>query len=235
MLKKLPDWPRSRLNITVIVWHNTGISVEDVNSVLRAAFAGSQAGVVFDEEKRFGLVVRLDKDYRQNLDDIKNLTVALPGGQQIPFEQIADISVKSGPAQVSRENTKRRITIGFNVRNRDIKSVINDVSQQIDSKVKMPTGYYISYGGQFKNLEAAQRRLSVAVPIALLLIFDPSLFYFSFCKTIASDFYSCSNVCNRRSFCTLAERNEFFNFCRGRFYCSLWSSSAQWYSAYCGI
>ena len=104
-----------------------GLSVDDVNTILRAAFAGSQAGVVFDEEKRFGLVVRLDKDYRQSLDDIKNLTVALPDGHQIPFEQVADISVKSGPAQVSRENTKRRITIGFNVRNRDIQSVINEV------------------------------------------------------------------------------------------------------------
>jgi heavy metal efflux system protein len=155
-----------------------GISVEDANSVLRAAFAGSQAGVVFDEEKRFGLVVRLDKDYRQNLDDIKNLTVALPNGQQIPFEQIADISIRSGPAQVSRENTKRRITIGFNVRNRDIKSVIDDVSAQIDNKVEMPVGYFISYGGQFKNLEAAQKRLTVAVPIALLLIFI--LLYFTF-------------------------------------------------------
>ena len=154
-----------------------GLSVEDVNNVLRAAFAGSQAGVVFDEEKRFGLVVRLDKDYRQNLDDIRNLTVALPNGQQIPFDQIADISVKSGPAQVSRENTKRRITVGFNVRNRDIKSVINDVSARMDEKVKMPTGYYLSYGGQFKNLEAAQKRLSIAVPIALLLIFITALFY----------------------------------------------------------
>ena len=155
-----------------------GLSVEDVNSVLRAAFAGSQAGVVFDEEKRFGLVVRLDKDYRQNLDDIRNLTVALPDGHQIPFDQIADISVKSGPAQVSRENTKRRITVGFNVRNRDVQSVINDVTAQIDSKIDLPTGYYVSYGGQFKNLEAAQKRLSIAVPIALLLIFI--LLYFTF-------------------------------------------------------
>jgi heavy metal efflux system protein len=155
-----------------------GLSVEDVNSLLRAAFAGSQAGVVFDEEKRFGLVVRLDKDYRKNLDDIKNLTVALPDGHQIPFEQLADISTKSGPAQVSRENTRRRITIGFNVRNRDIKSVINDVMAQVDEKIKLPTGYYVSYGGQFKNLEAAQKRLSIAVPVALLLIFV--LLYFTF-------------------------------------------------------
>jgi cobalt-zinc-cadmium resistance protein CzcA len=155
-----------------------GLSVGDVNTVLRAAFAGSQAGVVFDEEKRFGLVVRLDRDYRQSLDDIKNLTVALSNGNQIPFEQVADISIRSGPAQVSRENTKRRITIGFNVRNRDIKSVINDVTAQIDEKIKMPTGYYVTYGGQFKNLEAAQKRLLIAVPIALLLIFV--LLYFTF-------------------------------------------------------
>jgi cobalt-zinc-cadmium resistance protein CzcA len=155
-----------------------GLSVDDVNTILRTAFAGSQAGVVFDEEKRFGLVVRLDKDYRQSLDDIKNLTVALPDGHQIPFEQVADISIKSGPAQVSRENTKRRITIGFNVRKRDIQSVINEVRSQIDRTIQLPTGYYVSYGGQFKNLEAAQKRLSIAVPVALLLIFV--LLYFTF-------------------------------------------------------
>lgn len=155
-----------------------GISVSDINSVLRAAFAGSQAGVVYDEEKRFGLVVRLDKDYRNNLEDIKSLSVSLPDGHLIPLEQVADVSVKSGPAQVSREDTKRRITVGFNVRNRDIKSVINDVTEQINQKIQLPTGYYVSYGGQFRNLEAAQKRLSVAVPVALLLIFI--LLYFTF-------------------------------------------------------
>ncbi len=155
-----------------------GITVNDVNTILRTAFAGSQAGVVFDGEKRFGLVVRLDKDYRQSLDDIRNLTVALPDGHQIPFEQIASISVKSGPAQVSREDTKRRITIGFNVRKRDIQSVINEVRSEIDQTIQLPAGYYFSYGGQFKNLEAAQKRLSIAVPVALLLIFV--LLYFTF-------------------------------------------------------
>ena len=155
-----------------------GLSVDDVNRVLRAAFAGSQAGVVFDEEKRFGLVVRLDKDYRQSLEDVKNLSVALPNGGQIPFEQVADISIQSGPAQVSREDTKRRITIGFNVRTRDVQSVINDVTAKIDQQVILPTGYYVSYGGQFKNLEAAKARLMVAVPVALLLIFV--LLFFTF-------------------------------------------------------
>jgi cobalt-zinc-cadmium resistance protein CzcA len=155
-----------------------GISIEEANQVLRAAFAGSQAGVVFDEEKRFGLVVRLDKDYRKNLDDVKNLSVALPNGGQIPFEQIANIEIKSGPAQVSRENTKRRITIGFNVRNRDVQSVISEVSKSIDTKMNLPTGYFVEYGGQFQNLEAAKTRLAIAVPVALLLILV--LLYFTF-------------------------------------------------------
>jgi cobalt-zinc-cadmium resistance protein CzcA len=155
-----------------------GLSIDDVNRVLRTAFAGGQAGVVFDEEKRFALVVRLDKDYRQNLEDVKNLSVSLPNGGQIPFEQVADIQIKSGPAQVSRENTKRRITIGFNVRNRDIQSVIDEVTQRIDTGIQLPTGYQISYGGQFQNLQAAKARLSIAVPVALLLIFV--LLYFTF-------------------------------------------------------
>ena len=159
-----------------------GLSVDDVNQVLRTAFAGSQAGVVFDEEKRFGLVVRLDKDYRRNLDDVKNLTVALPCGGQIPFDQLASVEIKSGPAQVSRENTKRRITVGFNVRNRDIQSVIADVEKQIDAKVEFPTGYYVTYGGQFQNLQAAKARLAIAVPVALLLIVVLLFFTFNSVK-----------------------------------------------------
>lgn len=159
-----------------------GLTVGDANRVLRAAFAGSQAGVVYDGEKRFGLIVRLDQGFRQSLEDVRNLSVTLPNGGQIPFEQVADISIKSGPAQVSRENTKRRITVGFNVRGRDIQSVIEDVTARIDKQVKLPTGYYVNYGGQFRNLEAARARLSIAVPVALLLIFVLLFFTFNSVK-----------------------------------------------------
>lgn len=155
-----------------------GLSVADANRILRAAFAGSQAGVVYDEEKRFGLIVRLDKDYRQSLEDVKSLSIILPNGGQIPFEQVADISIRSGPAQVSRENTKRRITVGFNVRGRDVQRVITEVTARLDKGIHLPPGYYLSYGGQFKNLEAARARLSIAVPVALLLIFV--LLFFTF-------------------------------------------------------
>ncbi|MCX6248713.1 MAG: CusA/CzcA family heavy metal efflux RND transporter [Bacteroidetes bacterium] len=155
-----------------------GLSVDDVNKVLRAAFAGSEAGVVYEGEKRFALVVRLDKDFRQSLNDVKSISVALPNGSQLPLDQVADITIKSGPAQVSREDTKRRITVGFNVRNRDVQSVIAEVTRKIDQQIKLPAGNYVSYGGQFQNLEAARARLSVAVPVALLLIFV--LLYFTF-------------------------------------------------------
>jgi cobalt-zinc-cadmium resistance protein CzcA len=155
-----------------------GLSVSDVNRVLRTAFAGSQAGVVYDNDKRYGLVVRLDKDYRQSIEDVRNLSVELPNGSQVPFDALATIEVKSGPAQVSRENTQRRISIGFNVRNRDVQSVIKEVRHLIDQKIKLPSGYHISYGGQFQNLEAAKNRLAIAVPVALILIFV--LLFFTF-------------------------------------------------------
>ena len=155
-----------------------GLNISDVNRVLLTAFAGSKAGQVYDGEKRFSLMVRMGKEYRHSIDDIRYLTVPLPGGGQIPMEQLADVSIKEGPAQISRENTRRRITIGFNVRGGDVETIIAEVQKRIDAKLKLPTGYYVSYGGQFENLQQAKSRLSVAVPIAMLLIFI--LLYFAF-------------------------------------------------------
>lgn len=155
-----------------------GLSVSEINKILRAAFAGASAGVVFDEEKRFDLVVRLDMEHRQDITDIKSLNVGLPDGRLIPLDQLAGIELKTGPAQVSRENTKRRITIGFNVRGRDVVSVVDDARTRIDDHLKLPVGYYTTFGGQFENLIAARQRLALAVPVALLLIFV--LLYFTF-------------------------------------------------------
>jgi cobalt-zinc-cadmium resistance protein CzcA len=155
-----------------------GLSVSDVNRVLRTAFAGMQAGVIYEEEKRFDLVVRLDENYRQDIENVRSLPVSLPDGHQINLDQFADIQIKSGPAQVSREDAKRRITIGFNVRNRDVAGVIEEAHQKLDKHLKLPAGYYIDFGGQFENLVAARNRLALAVPVALLLIFI--LLYFTF-------------------------------------------------------
>ena len=155
-----------------------GLNIEDINLLLKTAFAGSAAGVVYDEEKRFDLVVRFDKNFRNDIEFIKSLYVPLPDGDQITLDKLAHVEIKSGTAQVSRENTKRRITIQFNVRNRDVQSIIEEIRNKLDSKLKLPPGYFITYGGQFENLVAAKERLSIAVPVVLLLIF--LLLFFAF-------------------------------------------------------
>ena len=155
-----------------------GVSITDINNILKAAFAGRSAGVVFDEEKRFDLVVRLDQANRRDISDVKNLSIALPDGRLISLDQLASVEIKTGPAQVSRENTKRRLTIGFNVRGRDVESVVKDARSKLDGNLTLPVGYYTTFGGQFENLIAARNRLAIAVPVALLLIFV--LLFFTF-------------------------------------------------------
>jgi cobalt-zinc-cadmium resistance protein CzcA len=147
-----------------------GLTISDVNMVLQTAFAGNVAGVVFEGEKRFDLVVRLQHDARENIANIENLFIPLPSGNKVPLNQLADISFKDAPAQVSREDGKRRIYIGFNVRGRDVESAVTEVQKIVNSNIHLPSGYYITYGGQFQNLKDAKGRLSLAVPGALLLI-----------------------------------------------------------------
>jgi len=155
-----------------------GLNVEDVNRTVSAAFAGEAAGIVYEGEKRFDMVVRLEKTGRQSIDDVKGLFIAAPDGNQIPLEQIAEVNLQLGPNQIQREDAKRRIIVGFNTRGRDISSVVKEIQEKIDKQIKLPPGYFITYGGQFKNLEEANKRLSVAVPVALGLIL--LLLYFTF-------------------------------------------------------
>ncbi|MDP1842547.1 MAG: CusA/CzcA family heavy metal efflux RND transporter [Sediminibacterium sp.] len=155
-----------------------GLNVEDVNRTISAAFAGEAAGIVYEGEKRFDMVVRLEKTSRQSIDDVKSLFVAASDGNQIPLSQVADIVLQLGPNQIQREDAKRRIIVGFNTRGRDISSVVKEMQAKIDGQVKLPPGYFITYGGQFKNLEEANKRLSVAVPVALALIL--LLLFFTF-------------------------------------------------------
>ncbi|MFN3852143.1 MAG: CusA/CzcA family heavy metal efflux RND transporter [Spirosomataceae bacterium] len=155
-----------------------GLNVGDLNKVIRTGFAGQATGTVYEGEKRYDLVVRLDKDFRQDISNVKNIFVSLPNGNQIPLEQVADVNFEQGPAQISREDGRRRIVIGLNVRGRDVKSVVNDIQAKLDAKLKLPEGYYVTYGGQFENLVEANKRLAIAVPVALLLIFV--LLYFTF-------------------------------------------------------
>ncbi len=155
-----------------------GLNIRDLNTALRTAFAGETAGVVFEEERRFDLVVRLEKKYRQDIDNIRNLYVPLPNGNQIPMKEVADIEFRSGPMQISRDDAKRRIVIGVNARNRDTESLVEEIQDRLSAELDLPPGYHIKYGGQFENLVAAKERLAIAVPAALLLIL--ALLFFTF-------------------------------------------------------
>ena len=162
-----------------------GLNIKDVNQVITTAFAGQTAGVVFENERKFNLVVRLDSTYRSSLDDVANLFVPTANGNQIPLSQVATVSFKEGPAQISREDAKRRIVIGFNVRGRDVKSVVEEIQEKLAAKKLLPAGYHFTFGGTFENLEQASKRLSIAVPVSLLLIFGLLFFTFNSLKYAA--------------------------------------------------
>ncbi len=157
---------------------NYGLNVQEINDIVSTAFAGKSAGVVYENERKFDLVVRLDEQHRSSIEDVSNLFIPLPNGEQVPLSQVATIDYRLGPAQISREDGKRRIYVGFNVQGRDVASVVNEIQDKLAKQIKLPIGYYFTYGGQFENLQKATDRLLIAVPIALLLIFI--LLYFTF-------------------------------------------------------
>ncbi|CAM3995430.1 MULTISPECIES: CusA/CzcA family heavy metal efflux RND transporter [Flavobacterium] len=158
-----------------------GLKVSDLNRVIRMGFAGETAGTVYEGEKRFDMVVRLESNSRNDISNLKSLFVTLASGSQIPLEQVADVNYEDGPMQISREEGKRRIVVGFNVRGTDVKSVVEKIQTKLDANLKLPDGYYTTYGGQFQNLIEASNRLMIAVPVALGLIFI--LLFFTFKST----------------------------------------------------
>jgi len=155
-----------------------GLNIEDINKVVNTAFAGQSSGLVFEDEKRFDLVVRLAGENRKELEDVQNLLIPTSQGTQIPLYQVADVSIQESVNQIQRDDAKRRIIVGFNVRGRDVQSLVKELQQKVEKQLKLPTGYYIKYGGTFENLVAAKKRLSIAVPLSLLLIF--LFLYFAF-------------------------------------------------------
>ncbi len=157
---------------------NYGLNIEDINHIVSTSFAGGSAGVVFENERKFDLVVRLDSTHRNNIEDVSHLYIPTANGTQIPLSQVAEIKMELGPAQISREDGKRRIVVGFNIKGRDVASVVKDIQKQLSENVKLPEGYYYTYGGTFENLQAASKRLMIALPVALALIF--MLLYFTF-------------------------------------------------------
>ncbi|MEM8968411.1 MAG: CusA/CzcA family heavy metal efflux RND transporter, partial [Bacteroidota bacterium] len=147
-----------------------GLNIRDLNQIVQMAFGGSVAGTVFEGERRFDLVVRLQSGYRQDLEQLKNLYVDLPQGGRVPLRELADVQYDTGPAKISRDDTQRRIVVGVNVRNRDLQSLVEEIQTILSERLKLPPGYRVQYGGQFENLQNAKQRLLVAVPVALFLI-----------------------------------------------------------------
>ncbi|MBR9757002.1 MAG: CusA/CzcA family heavy metal efflux RND transporter [Algicola sp.] len=178
IVEKVEGLPQMTVNFNRSKIARYGLNIADLNQVIAMGFSGHVLGSVFEGEKRFDLAIRLKQENRQNLSDLKNLYVDLPSGGKIPLNELAEISYTTGPAQISRDDTKRRIVVGVNVRNRDLQSVVDDIQERINQNVQLPVGYSLTYGGQFENLQSAKNRLFVAIPIVLVLIFI--LLYFAF-------------------------------------------------------
>jgi heavy metal efflux system protein len=155
-----------------------GLNVLDVNTIVNASFGGQSSGRVYEGEKHFDLIVRLSEEYRMDIQNVSNLLIPTSKGAQIPLKEVAKVTISYGPGQIQREDAQRRIIIGFNVRGRDVQSIVKELNDKVAKQVKLPAGYRITYGGAFENLEQARKRLSVAVPVSLLLIL--LLLYFAF-------------------------------------------------------
>ncbi len=157
-----------------------GANIDDINNTIQSAYAGNTAGLVFEGDKRFDLVIRMNEQQKKDITEIGSLLVGLPDGQQVPLSALATVEMKEGPYQVQREDARRRITIGFNVRGRDVQSIVTELQKKVSEHIKFPAGYYITYGGQYENLQHATKRLGIAVPVALALILF--MLYFAFHK-----------------------------------------------------
>ena len=177
-VEKIVGLPQMNVNYNRAKIARYGLNIQDLNEMVSMGFSGRIVGSVFEGEKRFDLVVRLEEKNRKDIDNLKNLHIDLPSGGKVPLSELAEITYKKGAAKISRDDTRRRIVVGINVRNRDLQSVVDDAQEILNTKLKLPSGYSIKYGGQFENLQSAEKRLKIAVPIALVLIFI--LLYFAF-------------------------------------------------------
>lgn len=171
ILEKTSGLPQIKVNYNRTKIAQYGVDVSTLNNYLSTAFGGKIAGVVFEGEKRFDMVMRFDSDNRTDIEDIRQLQVPIFGDIHVPLSELASIEYTEGPAKISRENTRRRVVVSVNVRNSDLQTVVTDIQNLVDENVTLKPGTYVEYGGQFENLKNATDRLMLAVPVALLLIF----------------------------------------------------------------
>ncbi len=170
MVEKITGLPQIQVKYDRDKLASYGISIRDANNIIQTAFAGSNAGTIYENDRSFDIVLRLNKDLRNDADALRNIYIPLPSGGSVPLQQVASIGYESAPSQITHDEGQRRIYVGFNVRGRDVKRTIDDIQDRLDKQLKLPTGYYYRYGGQFKNMEDATSRLSIALPAALAFI-----------------------------------------------------------------
>lgn len=155
-----------------------GVSINELNRVVRTAYAGDVSGKIYEGEKQFDLVLRMDATMKEDPSNIEELLIPTANGSSVPLRLLASIETIDGPNQIQREDAKRRIIVGFNTRGRDVQSIVKELQEKVDKQINLPDGYFTVYGGAFENLEAAKKRLAIAVPLSLLLIL--LLLYFAF-------------------------------------------------------
>jgi len=170
-VQQLEGLPQLQIKIKRDKIARYGINVNDVNEIIEAGLAGKIAGAVFEGDRKFDILVKYKQSDRNNIEDIKNILVNSGSGAKIPLSELADINLEEGPSEITRDNGKRRIIAQCNVRGRDIESFVKELQSQIKDELKMPPGYSLEYGGQFKNLQSAKERLYIAVPVSLFFIF----------------------------------------------------------------
>ena len=146
------------------------LNVADVQDYVSMAMGGESAGVIFEGDRRFELVVRLPEALRNDINSMGELPVPLPGGGYVPLAELAILEIAPAPNQISRESGKRRVVVSANVRDRDLGSFVAEVEQQVLEQVDLPAGYWLEYGGSFEQLESASQRLLIIVPLTLLMV-----------------------------------------------------------------
>ncbi len=184
VVEKVTGLPQMRVRYQRDKLAMYGLNITELNEIVSMAFAGKKMGVIFEGEKRFDLVARVQANHRESIEDLQGLMIDTPKDTKIPLNEVASISYEEGPAQISRDQTNRRIVVGVNVRNSDLQTVVDKIKARLDEQLDLPVGYRITYGGQFENLQRASNRLLYAVPVALALIFI--MLYFAFKSIIES-------------------------------------------------
>ena len=205
-----------------------GLNIEEVNDLVESLVAGKPAGLVYEGEQRFNLAVRFMDEASRDVDTIKNLLIPAPHGVRVPLSQVAEIALLEGPAQISREDTRRRISVELNVRGRDIGSFVEEAQNAIEKQVKLPAGYYTTWGGTFENLQRASARLLIVVPFALFLIFVLLFTTFGSVKQALLIYTGHSFRDRRRRSRSRVARDAVLDFGRRWLHCALRRSRAQW-------